>query len=86
VITVKDTGPGIPDSLKPVLFEKYCRGLTTKTGKGIGLYIVRRLVERYKGRVWVEDTILGRSDQGTAIKFTLKKGDPESIHGPEDGR
>jgi two-component system sensor histidine kinase BarA len=86
MITIKDTSPGIPDSLKPVLFQKYRRGLTTKSGKGLGLYIIRMLVECYGGRIWVEDTVPRRSNQGAAIKFTLKKGYSESVHGHGDGQ
>ncbi|MDD1678738.1 MAG: ATP-binding protein [Methanomicrobiales archaeon] len=71
-ITVRDTGQGIPDALKPVLFQKYRRGTTAKSGKGLGLYIVRMLVERYGGRVWVEDAEAGSFDRGAAVKFTLK--------------
>jgi hypothetical protein len=35
------------------------------------------LVERYGGRVWVEDAISGTPESGTVIKFTLKKALPE---------
>jgi signal transduction histidine kinase len=76
-VSVKDDGPGISDSLKPLLFKKFQRGSTSKSGKGLGLYIVRMLVERYGGRVWVEDAISGTPESGTVIKFTLKKALPE---------
>jgi two-component system sensor histidine kinase KdpD len=82
-VTVRDTGPGIPDELKPVLFQRYVRGTTQNSGKGLGLYIVRMLVERYGGRVWVEDAVPGRSDRGTAVKFTLRRGDLESGISPQ---
>ncbi|MDD1673187.1 MAG: GAF domain-containing sensor histidine kinase [Methanomicrobiales archaeon] len=72
-VTVQDTGPGIPDALKPVLFQKFQRGSTSKSGKGLGLYIVRVLVERYGGRVWIEDAIPGHPESGAAIKFTLRR-------------
>jgi signal transduction histidine kinase len=72
-VSVRDKGPGIPDPLKPVLFQKYRRGTSSKSGKGLGLYIVRMLVERYGGRVWVEDAVAGSPSQGAVVKFTLKK-------------
>jgi sensor domain CHASE-containing protein/GAF domain-containing protein len=76
-VSIRDDGPGISDSLKPLLFKKFQRGSTSKSGKGLGLYIVRMLVERYGGRVWVEDAISGTPESGTVIKFTLKKALPE---------
>jgi signal transduction histidine kinase len=85
-VTIRDTGPGIPDSLKPVLFRKYQRGTTPKSGKGLGLYIVRILVERYGGRVWVEDAVPGSPAQGTAMKFTLNRVNPNSVPRPGNSK
>jgi two-component system sensor histidine kinase KdpD len=85
-VTVRDTGPGIPDTLKPLLFQKYQRGTTAKSGKGLGLYIVRMLVERYGGRIWVEDAVPGSPDQGAAITFTLRPGDPDPRSEPGNAK
>ncbi len=58
MVTVADTGPGIPpDDLKSRIFERYQRGETKKSGKGLGLYIVWMLVERYGGSILVGDRI-----------------------------
>jgi len=72
-VTVADTGPGIPDSLKPRVFERYQRGATKKSGKGLGLYIVRMLAERYGGSVLAGDRIAGHPEEGAAITFTLRR-------------
>jgi len=53
-ITVVDNGPGIPDSQKAELFGKGEKGLES-AGTGIGLYLVRTLVESYGGEVRVRD-------------------------------
>jgi|GEM_PF-2155776 len=74
-VTVKDDGPGIPNDLKPRLFQRFQRGTTKKSGKGLGLYIVKMLVERYGGTIAVEDTVPGHPESGTVIRFTLKKAD-----------
>jgi len=42
-------------------------------GEGLGLYLVQILVERYGGRVWVEDRVSGHPEEGAAFRFTLKK-------------
>jgi two-component system sensor histidine kinase KdpD len=85
-ITVRDTGPGIPDTLKPVLFQRYNKGTSAKSGKGLGLYIVRMLVERYGGKIWVEDAESGHLDRGAAVKFTLRQADPKQVPDPGIGK
>ena len=72
-VVITDNGPGIPDEIKPVIFDRFRRGKTTKSGKGLGLFIVRSLVEGYGGSVWASDANPGKSDNGAAIHFTVKK-------------
>jgi signal transduction histidine kinase len=50
-ITVRDHGPGIPDEFVPRLFDRFTRATTTKPGSGLGLFIVRQLVEANGGSV-----------------------------------
>jgi signal transduction histidine kinase len=53
-IRFADDGKGIPNEIKQQLFQEGAKfGETGNTG--LGLYIVRKTVERYGGRVWVED-------------------------------
>jgi PAS domain S-box-containing protein len=73
VVTVEDTGPGIPDALKAKLFNRFQRGETIKNGKGLGLYISRLLAERYGGSIRVQDRVPGQHDQGCAMIVTLRK-------------
>lgn len=58
VLTVADDGPGIPDALRPVLFERFARGDGSRsrgTGStGLGLAIVAAIVEAHHGSVAVE--------------------------------
>jgi PAS domain S-box-containing protein len=68
-VTVEDNGPGIPDDLKMRLFQRKQRGKTKTTGSGLGLYLVRKLVEDINGRVWVEDRVPGDPTEGT--KFVV---------------
>jgi len=50
VWSISDTGPGIPAGLLERVFDQFA----DVTGSGVGLYIVRRLVERLGGSAWVE--------------------------------
>jgi PAS domain S-box-containing protein len=70
ITSVADNGPGIPDSLKGRLFVRFQRGVTKATGRGLGLYLVKTLMDDYHGRVWVEDRIPGDSTKGA--KFVVK--------------
>jgi signal transduction histidine kinase len=72
-VGVTDNGPGIPDDLKPVIFDRFRKGKTSKSGKGLGLFIVRSLIESYGGRIWAADAVPGKAEEGTAIHFTLRK-------------
>jgi signal transduction histidine kinase len=72
-VGVSDNGPGIPDDLKPVIFDRFRKGRTGKSGKGLGLFIVRSLVESYGGRIQAADAVPGLTDAGAAIHFTLKR-------------
>lgn len=76
-VTVADTGPGIPDDLKSRIFERKERGVAKKSGKGLGLYIVRMLAERYGGSVRAGDRVPGHPREGAAITLTLPRYHPD---------
>jgi signal transduction histidine kinase len=69
--TFEDNGPGIPDDMKEDIFGRLQRGNTTTGGKGLGLYLVRTLVETYQGRVWVEDRVAGDHSKGARFVVLL---------------
>jgi signal transduction histidine kinase len=73
LVSIEDRGPGIPDSLKPLVFDRFQRGDTSVSGRGLGLFICWTLVKRYGGSILVEDRVPGDSSQGTAIRFTLPR-------------
>ena len=70
-VAVEDNGPGIPDSLKGRLFNRFARGDSKAQGKGLGLYIVRSLIEDYHGQVWIEDRVPGDHTQGARFVVML---------------
>src|SRR2546421_9245807 len=54
---VKDNGLGIPDAYRHKVFAAFQRvHPDVAAGEGMGLTIVRRIVERHRGRVWLEST------------------------------
>jgi two-component system sensor histidine kinase KdpD len=55
-VEVSDQGPGIRREERDLVFERFQRGRNQGVqGTGIGLYLVRELVNGHDGRVWVED-------------------------------
>ena len=72
-VVVTDNGAGIPDDMKPVIFDRFRKGRGSRSGKGLGLFIARTLVENYGGKIWAGDRVPGQWAKGAAIHFTLKK-------------
>ena len=70
-VAIEDDGPGIPDSLKDRIFARHQRGNMEARGSGLGLYLVKMLVETYEGRVWVEDRVKGDHTQGARFVVQL---------------
>jgi PAS domain S-box-containing protein len=70
-ITVEDNGPGISDETKEKLFSRFTRGETRTSGKGLGLYIARTLVQSFQGKLWVEDRVHGDYAKGTKFVVLL---------------
>lgn len=67
-LCVEDTGPGLPDDSLPHLFEPYWSGREhAAEGSGLGLFIVRGIVEAHGGQVSAEN----RAGGGARFCFTL---------------
>ena len=66
-VSISDTGPGIPAEFQQEVFDDFFRlpSSNNQEGMGLGLAIVRRLVQAMGGKVWVE------SDPGGGCKFSF---------------
>ncbi len=73
-VTIADQGPGIPDELKAVIFDRKLTGNIKSKGSGIGLLMSKVLTDSYKGRIWVEDRIHGDSAKGSRFVVMLPGG------------
>lgn len=69
--SVTDNGPGIPDDLKEQLFQRFKNGDRKVTGHGLGLYLVKTIVEGFGGRVKVEDRVPGDYTKGVRLVVVL---------------
>ena len=75
---VKDTGRGIPNAKRQILFESFTQqdeSITRKYGgTGLGLAISKQLVELMGGEIWVDSLL----SQGSTFSFTMKTENAES--------
>ena len=69
LISILDTGPGIPESERTRIFDKFARiqRIGAPKGLGLGLAFCRLAVEAHGGRIWVEPA----PKQGAVFNFTL---------------
>jgi two-component system sensor histidine kinase VicK len=58
LLTVRDTGIGIPEALQATLFEKFSAsarpGVGGEASTGLGLFITQQIVQLHRGKLWVE--------------------------------
>jgi PAS domain S-box-containing protein len=71
LVSIEDNGPGIPDGFKQKVFNRLLRGDAGAKGMGLGLYVVKSLVDSYRGRVWVEDRVPGDHTKGARFIVLL---------------
>ncbi len=76
---VADTGSGIAESAKPVIFDRFRRGAQPADrqhkGVGIGLHYCKLAIEAHGGRIWVES----QEGQGSTFYFTLPVVEGDSV-------
>ncbi len=73
-VDVKDRGPGVPRERWSTIFEKFLQledpNVRESSGTGLGLYIVKKIVDAHGGSVWVES----EPGQGACFSVTLPAG------------
>jgi PAS domain S-box-containing protein len=74
-VSVSDSGPGIPASAVPRLFEAFYS--TKEDGMGMGLPICRSIIENHGGRIWVKPAAPDSPVAGATILFTLPAHEPD---------
>lgn len=78
-IEVRDTGPGIASQHLPRVFDRFWKAdAEGRKGTGLGLYIAKGIVERHRGRIWVES----RVGAGSAFIFELPIAPPPDSDTP----
>lgn len=79
ILQVSDNGPGIPPADQPYIFDRFFRGSNMPPdtpGTGLGLTIVKSIVENHQGRIWVDSTL----GQGSTFTVVLPVSDNPLPH------
>jgi signal transduction histidine kinase len=73
-VEVIDEGIGIPSEDIPSLFQEFFRAgnVEKREGTGLGLYIVKRIIDAHKGRIWVESPCC-ETGKGSKFAFVLPR-------------
>jgi len=69
-VTVRDSGPGLPESEQKRIWDRFARAEAIerrKSGLGLGLFITRSIIELHSGQTWVES----EPGAGCSFSFTL---------------
>ena len=80
VLQVEDSGPGIPEAERELIFQPFYRALGTEVdGSGLGLPIVLEIAHQHSASVSMEDTRPGRTPPGArfVLRFTAFANDPD---------
>jgi two-component system phosphate regulon sensor histidine kinase PhoR len=67
LVSVSDTGSGIPPEIQDRLFQKFVTGRQEGHGSGLGLAFCKMVIESHGDRIWLEST----SEEGTTFTFGL---------------
>ena len=72
---MEDRGEGIPEELKPRVFQRLFRARSKEKpqGSGLGLFIVKTVIEKFDGKVWVENRVNDDHTQGTRFVIELPR-------------
>ncbi len=70
-VAIEDNGPGIRNEIKSGIFTRFKRGETKARGKGLGLYLVKTIVDSFHGHVCVEDRVPGDYSLGSRFLIML---------------
>jgi len=69
VISVSDNGLGLANTSAKHIFRPFRRGNHDTPGKGLGLAICKKIIEKHNGSIWAEPN---RDGEGLSVRFTLK--------------
>jgi signal transduction histidine kinase len=72
-VEIKDHGMGVPDKRKETLFNKARDTDVSRRGMGMGLSLVKTIIDKYEGKIKVQDRVEGDYEKGANFIVLLKE-------------
>lgn len=73
IISISDYGCGIPEKERESIFDRYSEFRKRGKGSGLGLFIVKNIIDRYKGKIWLENRVKEDFTKGTVFKIKINQ-------------
>ena len=68
---LSDYGKGIHPDIREEIFTRFSKISDKSGGTGLGLFIVKKLIDRYKGKIWVESRDETNYKKGSTFKIEM---------------
>jgi len=72
-IEFRDNGTGIEEIRKKIIFQRASNKDKTISGLGLGLSLVKKIIDTYNGKIWVEDIVKGDHSKGSNFIIIIPK-------------
>ncbi|MHA1448935.1 MAG: sensor histidine kinase [Candidatus Hodarchaeales archaeon] len=76
ILSILDHGKGVHPDLREEIFDRFSSFKKKGKGSGLGLFIVKTLVDRYGGKIWIENRVPDDHSKGTVFKIQLNLAKP----------
>ncbi len=74
-ISFQDNGIGVEDARKERIFQRGHGKDKSVLGMGLGLALVKKIIDNYNGKIWVEDRVKGDRSKGSIFVLLIPEGD-----------
>jgi signal transduction histidine kinase len=68
-----DNGVGIPDTHKTIIFQQEIQEARSFNRLGLGISLVKKLIESYHGKIWVENRVKGKHSEGSRFIILIEE-------------
>ncbi|MHA2363987.1 MAG: response regulator [Candidatus Hodarchaeales archaeon] len=80
LLKITDQGSGIAPEEQKKIMSQLSKLERTTVGRGVGLSIVKALVDRYQGHLWIENRVIGDYTKGTRFTFKFRLAESIATH------
>lgn len=85
LVSISDTGKGIPEEIREKIFQPFFTTKAAGEGSGLGLDIVRKIIEKHDGKIWLESEVGKGTTFFVSIPLQLEKSRINEVSESMDG-